>query len=134
MRNQMLDPEASEQKSSVFNFDGGQEENWYQNSGSPSPQAEGKSAFNYSGYDMQNNLPTQNTSIGLNFGVTSNTYEEDYENEPPLLEELGIRFDHIWHKTQAVMYPVKVRHFEKIHYISKDLIFNVYFFFLSGSQ
>jgi hypothetical protein len=30
--------------------------------------------------------------------------EENFDNEPPLLEELGIRFDHIWNKTQAVMY------------------------------
>jgi hypothetical protein len=34
--------------------------------------------------------------------------DEDYSNEPPLLEELGIRFDHIFHKTQAVMIPMKV--------------------------
>jgi hypothetical protein len=33
---------------------------------------------------------------------------EDYSNEPPLLEELGIRFDHIFTKTQAVMIPTKV--------------------------
>lgn len=33
---------------------------------------------------------------------------EDYDSEPPLLEELGIRFDHIMNKTQAVMYPNKV--------------------------
>lgn len=38
--------------------------------------------------------------------------DEDYENEPPLLEELGIRFDHIWMKTQAVLYLNKVRHIE----------------------
>jgi hypothetical protein len=33
--------------------------------------------------------------------------EFDYDNEPPLLEELGIRFDHIWSKTQAVVNPTK---------------------------
>jgi hypothetical protein len=33
--------------------------------------------------------------------------EEDYDNEPPLLEELGVRFDHIWAKTQAVIHPFK---------------------------
>ena len=33
---------------------------------------------------------------------------EDYSNEPPLLEELGIRFDHIFTKTQAVIMPTKV--------------------------
>lgn len=29
---------------------------------------------------------------------------EDYSNEPPLLEELGIHFDHIWFKTLTVIY------------------------------
>ncbi|DBA00577.1 TPA: hypothetical protein N0F65_007706 [Lagenidium giganteum] len=33
--------------------------------------------------------------------------EEDYENEPPLLEELGINFEHIWTKTQSVLLPTK---------------------------
>jgi len=33
--------------------------------------------------------------------------EEDYENEPPLLEELGINFDHIKQKTVAVLNPTK---------------------------
>jgi hypothetical protein len=32
---------------------------------------------------------------------------ESYDDEPPLLEELGIHFDHILMKTQAVMYPTK---------------------------
>lgn len=34
--------------------------------------------------------------------------DDDYDNEPPLLEELGIRVDHIWSKTQAVIVPNKV--------------------------
>lgn len=29
--------------------------------------------------------------------------EEDYSNEPPLLEELGINFEHIWRKVYAVL-------------------------------
>ena len=33
--------------------------------------------------------------------------EYDFDNEPPLLEELGIRFDHIWTKTQAVVNPTQ---------------------------
>ena len=32
-----------------------------------------------------------------------------YEDEPPLLEELGIRFDHIWSKTLAVLFPNKIK-------------------------
>jgi hypothetical protein len=31
---------------------------------------------------------------------------DDFENEPPLLEELGINFDHIRSKTIAVLNPV----------------------------
>lgn len=31
--------------------------------------------------------------------------EYDYENEPPLLEELGVNFDHIRLKTLAVLNP-----------------------------
>lgn len=33
--------------------------------------------------------------------------DEDYANEPPLLEELGINFEHIWSKTLAVILPTK---------------------------
>lgn len=32
---------------------------------------------------------------------------EDYDNEPPLMEELGINFDHIAQKTLAVLNPLK---------------------------
>jgi len=34
--------------------------------------------------------------------------DEDYSNEAPLLEELGVNFDHIWTKTQSVILPIKV--------------------------
>ena len=43
----------------------------------------------------------------LNLSTTYNDVD-DYDNEPPLLEELGIRFDHIWSKTQAVINPLQV--------------------------
>lgn len=33
--------------------------------------------------------------------------DDDCENEPPLLEELGINFDHIMQKTVAVLNPIK---------------------------
>jgi len=32
--------------------------------------------------------------------------EEDYENEPPLLEELGVNFPHIYSKSRAVLFPI----------------------------
>ncbi|KAL9187026.1 hypothetical protein ACHAXT_010746 [Thalassiosira profunda] len=31
--------------------------------------------------------------------------EEDYDNEPPLLEELGVNFPHIYSKSRAVLFP-----------------------------
>ena len=34
--------------------------------------------------------------------------EEDYSNEPPLMEELGINFRHIWTKTKTIILPIKV--------------------------
>lgn len=33
------------------------------------------------------------------------SYEEDYDNEPPLLEELGVNFPHIYSKSRAVLFP-----------------------------
>jgi len=32
----------------------------------------------------------------------------DFDDEPPLLEELGINFDHIWEKTLSVLNPLKL--------------------------
>jgi len=32
--------------------------------------------------------------------------EEDYDNEPPLLEELGVNFPHIYSKSRAVLFPI----------------------------
>ena len=37
--------------------------------------------------------------------IASPTYEEDYDNEPPLLEELGVNFPHIYSKSRAVLFP-----------------------------
>ncbi|KAL6085978.1 hypothetical protein STEG23_026073 [Scotinomys teguina] len=35
-------------------------------------------------------------------------YGDSFEEEPPLLEELGINFDHIWQKTLTVLHPLRV--------------------------
>jgi hypothetical protein len=32
--------------------------------------------------------------------------DEDYDNEPPLLEELGVNFPHIYSKSRAVLFPI----------------------------
>ncbi|XP_064005492.1 protein YIPF7 [Pogoniulus pusillus] len=35
------------------------------------------------------------------------TYADGFDEEPPLLEELGINFEHIWQKTLTVLNPLK---------------------------
>lgn len=51
---------------------------------------------------------TKNNEMNLMLSGNYSEDVDDYSNEPPLLEELGIRFDHIFLKTQAVMIPTKV--------------------------
>lgn len=112
LKNQMMtnDPE-SPQKNVFNNFAAQQNDDpWYQNSGAPSPHGnESKGNFNFGMYSTPD-TPNSNLFNDLNASANFNTggSEEDFENEPPLLEELGIRFDHMWNKTQAVMYPFKV--------------------------
>ncbi|XP_024288031.1 protein YIPF5-like [Oncorhynchus tshawytscha] len=38
---------------------------------------------------------------------TQSMYGSSFDDEPPLLEELGINFDHIWQKTLTVLHPMK---------------------------
>ncbi|KAG5843348.1 hypothetical protein ANANG_G00149900 [Anguilla anguilla] len=38
---------------------------------------------------------------------TQSVYGSSFDEEPPLLEELGINFDHIWQKTLTVLHPLK---------------------------
>ncbi|KAM6970749.1 protein YIPF5 [Aplochiton taeniatus] len=38
---------------------------------------------------------------------TQSMYSSSFDDEPPLLEELGINFDHIWQKTLTVLHPMK---------------------------
>ncbi|XP_053559982.1 protein YIPF7 [Bombina bombina] len=48
-------------------------------------------------------------SAGYLYEPASLNYDrrEGFEDEPPLLEELGINFDHIWQKTLTVLNPWK---------------------------
>lgn len=73
----------------------------YTQSGPSSPQYPDASYYppaanTYTGSIM---TPDVNTQYA---GETS-----DFENEPPLMEELGINFEHICHKTLAVLNPLK---------------------------
>ncbi|XP_044274337.1 protein YIPF7 isoform X2 [Varanus komodoensis] len=38
---------------------------------------------------------------------SNSVYCDSFDEEPPLLEELGINFDHIWQKTLTVLNPMK---------------------------
>lgn len=53
----------------------------------------------YSGEIMQPQEPAGNAPAG-------GGYENSFDDEPPLLEELGINFDHISKKTFAVLHPL----------------------------
>ncbi|XP_067940744.1 protein YIPF5-like [Watersipora subatra] len=83
-----------------------------QSQGLPQP-AQPVGNFQQQSFDsMQpNNLPSYTGNI---YTPDQNAYvpqgltdEDDFENEPPLLEELGINFDHIYQKTLAVLNPMK---------------------------
>jgi len=75
--------------------------------------------FDYSqGYagDHQHYSPTpdQNMYTGsimtpsnTNYAETTQSGGDNYDDEPPLMEELGINFDHIMQKTAAVLNPLK---------------------------
>ncbi|XP_013780315.2 protein YIPF5-like [Limulus polyphemus] len=78
---------------------------------SSSPSVPPNVSGNFGGYIQYHN-PYINPAGGLYAGsgslLTPDTYSgNNFEDEPPLLEELGINFDHIMQKTLAVLNPIK---------------------------
>ena len=67
-------------------------EGWYSAANTPTTQS-------YAGMD-----PGTTESVDMDSGNQAYV-EEDYDNEPPLLEELGINFERITRKTKAVLNP-----------------------------
>ncbi|CAH8518955.1 unnamed protein product [Heterobilharzia americana] len=72
------------------------------------------SEIQFSQFSYENVNPAPAQSVNLPFSQASYSsvtvykgQEEDYENEPPLLEELGINFSHILQKTSSVLLPFK---------------------------
>jgi hypothetical protein len=88
----------------IFMYIGGQHQ---QNYGQQQQQGyQPNMAFTSLGFNQYSE--PQPSSFSMNSQAAGDiSYEDDYENELPLLEELGIRFDHIWSKTQAVINPIK---------------------------
>ncbi|CAL8093403.1 unnamed protein product [Calicophoron daubneyi] len=73
----------------------------------------GEMQFSQFSYDQGNTAPTQSygSSYPSNMFTPSLSAKqadvEDFENEPPLLEELGINFSHITEKTISVLMPYR---------------------------
>lgn len=63
----------------------------------PNPIVPNTGGNTYSGNIMQPQMPS--------YDAPNDTYSGGFEDEPPLLEELGINFDHISKKTLAVLNP-----------------------------
>jgi hypothetical protein len=63
--------------------------------------------------DPQDAFGQKNATNATSSG--GNNFVDDFENEPPLLEELGINFDHIYRKTKCVLNPFAVPHESIIH-------------------
>jgi hypothetical protein len=57
----------------------------------------------YSGYGIQMQQQPFQSSPPSEFS-TNQGFEEDFENEPPLLDELGIDLDHIYRRIQSVVF------------------------------
>ncbi|XP_034713599.1 protein YIPF7 [Etheostoma cragini] len=56
---------------------------------------------------MEQQYPGQFFQPAMPSGTVGGTGIDSPEEEPPLLEELGINFDHIWQKTLTVLNPFK---------------------------
>jgi hypothetical protein len=63
----------------------------------------------------------------INFFKASFT-EDNFENEPPLLEELGINFEHIRLKTLAVLNPLGTAKEEVLNFLKLILLKYIYLF------
>lgn len=114
IRNQFAqqDPEGFDGRNNNYASAGG-----YSNQGYAQPQNTLAEDPWYKSSPQASPIGTNTTQNFYNYNTAPNDYsnpqsfgtaEEDYDNEPPLLEELGINFDHIWTKTQAVLYLNKV--------------------------
>ena len=108
------------QQQSQFRSPAGVNSDWFGQGGQGSNNLSNSSS---NGNGNGNMNPNSNAAYNPNFAsapMTSNGFEgqmsashnasnsmDDYDNEPPLLEELGVNIEHIVSKTKAVMSPTK---------------------------
>ena len=89
---------------------GGFDANQYQNQGFYDPTA---SNYDYSNYDSNTggggvDYQAPSGQFGdMQFNGANNADNDEFANEPPLLEELGINLDHIIQKTLTVLNPLR---------------------------
>ncbi|KAK0411012.1 hypothetical protein QR680_005432 [Steinernema hermaphroditum] len=124
--NAWFDPSASSQGWGQFDY-----------SQTPSQQSQAPSTANnyYVNAQAQMNQDSIYGGGGQMFmpsQPSQKTVEEDFENEPPLLEELGINFDHIQQKTLAVLNPLGAASAEVI--ADQDLAGPLVFCLLFGAS
>lgn len=104
---QQFSPAKGSGKHNSFNDD-----SWYEASEDGSPIGNhAQSSYSTTAPALAAGSSSFFSGFGTSASVGAVPYgddDENFDNEPPLLEELGIRFDHIWNKTQAVMYLRKV--------------------------
>ena len=82
---------------------GGFDSNQYQSQGFYDPTA---SNYDYN-YDSNAAVGTSSGQFGDMQFNSANNPDDEFANEPPLLEELGINLDHIMQKTLTVLNPMR---------------------------
>jgi len=139
----MIDPEASPpvhtNKNIYSTYRTQSDDPWYTASGNNSPtSSEGKGSFFDNGQQSYYSSSYDNDSKGYyNTNTDLSSHHaygnaiDDGDDDLPLLEELGINFDHIYSKTQAVLYPTKKL---SVHILDDaDLAGPIFFCLLLGS-
>lgn len=117
LRNQVIDPESPERKGVNPNLTmkvspPEYEDPWYAASNDNSPRNDAGVMSGVGGMTNNGAYGGNSSSFGSGSfaGYGNDSYGnmggyDDYENEPPLLEELGVNFDHVFSKTKAVVIP-----------------------------
>lgn len=65
-------------------------------------------SYNYPANGGHQFQPAYTGNMNQGIRQVDEAHGTDFDDEPPLLEELGINFEHIWQKTLSVLNPLKV--------------------------